>query len=250
MQKLAKRLLARLLARRGLEMVAIAPRLPDFFIAEDMVLAAEREGLSVSDYVEELQGVRGEAQHVVDEMASCGAFEAPNPVVLEIGTGTGRYVGKVLAKCTPSRYESYEVLRDWAEWLRSTYPVVSHEADGASLRQTPSNSVDILHSHGVFVYLPFLACYRYWREMWRVTKPGGIVVFDIFSEDCMDEATVEEWLKPTAVVHPPDYPCFLSKNYVASLFARHGFESVGTFMSRLGEGRSEYLVFVRGKAAT
>jgi phospholipid N-methyltransferase len=206
--------------------------------AKETISAAKREGLSVCDYVEKLWGKQGDTQKVINQMASCGLFDVENPHVLEIGAGTGRYLEKVLEKCRPAKYEIYEIARDWAEWLQSTYPIVSHEADGMSLSQTSDHSIDILHAHGVFVYLPFLISYRYFREIWRVMKSGGSVIFDIYSEDCMDEATVEKWLSSEH-----DYPCFLSKGYVISLFERQGFSLVATFMNSHGEGRSEYLVF-------
>jgi len=213
-----------------------------YISAKETISAAEREGLSVCDYVEKLWNNQGDTQRVIDQMASCGVFEAKSPNVIEIGPGTGRYLEKVLEECRPAKYEIYETARDWAEWLQSKYKIVSHEADGVSLRQTQDSSVDLLHAHGVFVYLPFLVSYRYWLEMWRVIRIGGWVVFDIYSEDCFDEQKVEEWLKSEH-----NYPCFLSKQYIVSLFRKHGFSLVNTFMNKHGAGRSEYLVFVRKK---
>jgi len=214
-----------------------------YISAKETISAAKREGLSVCDYVERLWGKPGDTQRVIQQIASWGVFDVENPHILEIGAGTGRYLEKVLEKCKPAKYEIYEIARDWAEWLQSTYPIVSHEADGMSLSQTSDHSVDILHAHGVFVYLPFLMSYRYFKEIWRVVKNGGSIIFDICSEDCMDEATVEKWLSSEHY-----YPCFLSKGYVISLFERQGFSLFATFMNSYGEGRSEYLVFEREKS--
>lgn len=248
MKELVKRVVKRLLSQRGLAITRIGDASKKsgrgYISASETVSAAEREGLSVCDYVENLWQQHGDTQRVIDRMASCGVFEAKDPIVVEIGAGTGRYVEKVLVKCTPAKYESYETARDWAEWLQSKYPIVSHEADGVSLKQTATLSVDILHAHGVFVYLPFLVAYRYWKEMWRVVKDRGWVVFDIYSEDCMDEATVEKWL-----ASEQNYPCFHSKDYIVALFERHGFSFRDAFTNRHGKGRSEYLVFVRNNAA-
>ena len=244
MKALAKRLVKRFLSQRGLAITRIGvgsnKSSLGYISASETVSAAEREGLSVCDYVENLWDQQGDTQRVIDQMASCGVFEAKNQIVLEIGAGTGRYLEKVLIKCRPAKYESYETARDWTEWLQSKYPIVSHEADGVSLKQTATDSVDFLHAHGVFVYLPFLVAYRYWIEMWRVVKDRGWVVFDIYSEDCMDEQTVEKWL---ASEH--NYPSFLSKDYIISLFEKHGFSFRDAFTNRHGKGRSEYLVFVR-----
>lgn len=210
-----------------------------YISAKETVSAAVHEGLSVCDYVERLWDQQGDTQRVIDLMAASGVFDVKSPNILEIGAGTGRYLEKVLEMCTPTKYESYETARDWAEWLQSVYPIISHQADGVTLSQTPSHSVDILHSHGVFVYLPFLISYRYLKEIWRVVRSGGYVVFDCYSEDCLDELTVEKWITSQHI-----YPCFLSKAYVVSLFNKQGFRLLNTFYNRYGVGYSEYLIFV------
>jgi phospholipid N-methyltransferase len=234
---LIKKILISLLAQRGL---AITSSSLGYISAKETVSAAEREGLSICDYVERLWDQQGDTQKIIEWMASCGSFKTANPNVVEIGTGTGRYLEKVLQKCSPAKYESYETARDWSEWLQSTYPIISHDADGLTLRQTQNISVDLVHAHGLFVHLPFLVSYRYWLEIWRITKEGGIVVFDIISEDCLDESTVNKWL-----LSKHNYPCFLSKDYIVLLFGNHGFTLVSTFKNRYGEGYSEYLVFIR-----
>jgi hypothetical protein len=247
MKDLAKSVVKKLLSQGGLTITrtgAASQKTSSYLPAKETVSAAVREGLSVCDYVEKLWNQQGGTQRVIDRMASCGVFEAKNPIVVEIGAGTGRYLEKILARCKPARYESYEIASDWADWLQSTYPIVSCETDGVSLKQTATDSVDILHAHGVFVYLPFLGAHRYWIEMWRVVRKGGWVVFDIYSDDCMDEPTVKKWL---ASKH--NFPCFLSKSYVVSFFAKHGFSFKQAFTNKYGEGRSEYLVFVRDQDA-
>ena len=193
---------------------------PGYIAAEETVAAAEREGVSVCDYLENLWEKRGDTQRVIEEMAACGAFAVNAPTVVEIGTGTGRYLEKVLERCNPIRYESYETARDWSVWLQSKYRIVSHDADGLTMKQTPDRSVDLVHAHGVFVYLPFVVCYSYWKEMRRITKPGSLVIFDIISETCLDESTADRWL---ASQHY--YPCFLSTGFVVSLLDNTGFHS-------------------------
>src|SRR5262249_13794918 len=116
-----------------------------------------------------------------------GVFDRPVRRVVEIGTGVGMHVPTVLRRCRPESYESYEPDAGWAEWLAREYGVISHESDAVSLRQTPDAAADLVHAHGVFVALRFLATARYFREMGRVLRPGGHAVFDILSEECMDE---------------------------------------------------------------
>jgi SAM-dependent methyltransferase len=222
---------------------SISPLAFGYISARKTVSAAEREGLSVCDYVEKLWNQQGDTQRIIDNLASYGVFDLEDANILEIGTGTGRYLEKIIRKCKPAKYESYEPNRGWAEWLQSTYSIVSHKADGISLRQTPTDSIDFLHVDGVFVYLPFLIVYRYFKEIFRVVKHNGFVVFDIMSEDCFDQSTVERWLRSRH-----RYPCFLSTEYVVSLFESGGFILLGSFRTRSDEGYSKYLVFRRKKA--
>jgi SAM-dependent methyltransferase len=200
--------------------------------------AASREGLSLCDYVEREWGEIGVTQAVIDKMAYYGAFDLKNPHVLEIGPGTGKFLEKVLEKCTPEKYEIYETSREWADWLSSKYPVVTHKADGVTLRQTKSSSIDLLHAHGVFVYVPFLVAYQYFLEISRVVKPGGIVVFDIISEECLDKATLDKWINLEKY-----YMCYLSGQYVISIFKAHNFMQTDTFICPLYDGKSRYMVF-------
>ena len=141
MKELAKSVVRKFLSQKGLAVIRVGDKNSNqpslqYIAAGQIVSAAERERLSVCDYVENLWGQQGGTQQVIDRMASCGVFEAENPVVLEIGPGTGRYLEKILTKLKPARYEIYESCTRLAEWLQSRYPVVLHEADGASLKQT------------------------------------------------------------------------------------------------------------------
>lgn len=216
-----------------------------YMSAKKTVSAARREGLSVCDYVEKIWAQQGNTQKIIDQMETCGAFTFTNPNIVEIGPGTGRYLEKVFHKCTPSKYEIYETAKDWAQWLQSKYNIVTHKADGLTMQQTPSLSANLIQAHGVFVYLPFLVSYSYWMECWRITAEGGMVIFDIISEDCLNESTVENWFKSN-----DRYLCFLSKSFVISLFNKHGFSLVKAFMNnKYGVGKSEYLVFIKNNIA-
>jgi len=245
MKEFLKRGFKQLLAQNGLAITRMGETSNTshgYISAKETVSAAKHAGLSVCDYVEKLWGQQGDTHAVIEQMAASGVFSSANPNVVEIGTGTGRYLEKTLQQCQPTKYESYETAKDWAEWLQSKYPIISQEADGVTLKYTSSMSANLVHAHGVFVYLPFLVSYRYWKEIWRITKENGFVVFDIVSEDCLDQETVDKWLNS---IH--NYPSFLSKDYVTSVFGKNGFSLVKSFKNRYGKGSSEYLVFTRNR---
>lgn len=244
MKTVLKGIIRRLLASRGWVIVdaSAGNSKPGYIAAKETIAAARREGLSICDFVEKMWQIEGDTAKVIDEMDQHGSFLVKNPRVVEIGAGTGMYLKKVLERTDPKSYESYETAVDWADWLQAEFGVISHEADGCSLRQTPDRTAELVHAHGVFVYLPFLVSYQYWKEIWRITKTGGTVVFDIISEDCLDEATVEQWISAGIT-----YPCFVSKAFLVLLFEAHGFSLLTSFKQRYGEGLSEYLILRRDK---
>jgi SAM-dependent methyltransferase len=223
-------------------MAGITGKVGGYISAKETIAAACRANQSVCDYVETLWGTPGRTQQIVDRLESYGAFSGGQ--IVEIGTGTGRYLEKVLAKRTPDRYQSYEIDPAWAKWLSETYPVESYVASGTTLEHTQDGATDLVHAHGVFVYLPFLSTYRYWVEIWRVTAPGGVVVFDVFSEECMGESEVAKWL-----ASPHAYPVLLPRDYVVALFQSKGFFLLDAFTASYGEGVSLYLVFKASRTA-
>jgi hypothetical protein len=118
-------------------------------------------------------------------MSALGVFGQPVQAVCEIGPGSGRYLAKVMAACRPSHYEIYETAEPWANYLVREYHVIYRRTDGRSLAETPTASIDLAQAHKVFVVTPFVSTWNYLREMVRVTKPGGYVVFDVMTERCL-----------------------------------------------------------------
>ena len=136
MKTVLKGIIRRLLASRGWVIVdanAGNSKL-GYIAAKETIAAARREGLSICDFVEKMWQIEGDTAKVIDEMDQHGSFAVKNPRVVEIGAGTGRYLEKVLEKTDPKSYESYETAVDWADYLQAEFGVISHEADGCSLR--------------------------------------------------------------------------------------------------------------------
>jgi hypothetical protein len=206
----------------------------------ETINAARTHGLAVPDYLESHLNEEGTSQEVIEKLASLGVIDSSTRSVCEIGTGAGRFLQKTLAKCKPVQYESYEPDAEWVTWLEEHYEIVSRPTDGFSLRHTATGSMDLVHAHGVFVYLPFLTTYSYLREMVRVAAAKAYVVFDIFTEDCLDETTVDEWLHSRW-----RFPVILPRRYVIDLFETWGFALQSEFFSRYHTGKSHYMVFQR-----
>lgn len=209
--------------------------------ARKTIATASQKKVSVSDYLETLWNQKSHALSIVNRCKNLGVFDRKITTVLEIGTGAGVHAEKVIELCQPERYESYEIDRDWASWLARQYGMISHHADGSSLRYSAARSIDLVFAHGVFIYVPFLTVCQYFQEIERVTKEGGYVAFDIFSEECFDDETVRAWIDSNY-----DLPYFVRKNYAIEFFRQSGFKLVGEFFNyHFDVGKSNYLVLQR-----
>ena len=229
-------MIQRFLAALG-RLLGRAPRGRGYITARETVEAARREGLSVCDYVERLWNQQGQTEQVVARMASLGLLPE-RPCIVEIGPGTGRYLEKILQRCRPEAYEIYETADDWAQWLAATYPVRLQPADGVSLRESSAAAADLVHAHGVFVYLGDEVTWNYFREMQRVTRTGGAVVFDYYPEEVAEGRPPGQW-----------QATYLARDKVLAAWQAQGFALIDSFRHPHGGVFSEYLVFRRQASA-
>ena len=210
---------------------------------QETLLGAERAGMSIGDYIDATYGTPGSTQETIDQMAAFGVFKTNIDRVCEIGPGSGRYLDKVIRICNPSFYEIYETTEEWTKWLTQSYNVIAQPTDGMSLAATPSASIDLVHAHKVLPGQPSLTMCRYFLEMARVVRPGGKIVFDIVTEDCLTDDLLQAWLvSHSAYQH---YPCLMPKLYAVDFFCRQGFAYDGTFLIPLKPGMTNYLVFTK-----
>jgi hypothetical protein len=202
-------------------------------------LAALRAGKPIADYLEEIWNCEGQATRISGWMQEIGCYQACN-TILEIGPGSGRFLGPTMDRAGPTRYEIYETARSWAEWLaRSNSPhVIAQPANGRSLCATPSASCDLVHAHGVFVYLKLLTCFEYFGEMIRVASPRGHIIFDFFPCESFDERALSAWL-----ASKDRFATLLPRKLVIDFFRRRGFYLLATCNRSVGAGQATYLAF-------
>jgi len=50
--------------------------------------------------------------------------------------------------------------------------------------------MDLIHAHGVFVYLPFFDSLRYFKKIDRVTAKNSYIVFDCITEDYLGKKSI------------------------------------------------------------
>lgn len=224
----------------GVQLVASRttdPAVKGFIPAKRTIAAARRAGVSVGDYIDQIHAEPGVTGATVDAMIKASGLHRPVDRVCEIGPGSGRYSEKVIDALQPRVYEAYETASDWLPYLRRLPAVVTQPCDGRTLASTATASVELVHAHKVFVYLHFMTTFSYLLEMIRVVRPGGTVAFDVVTEDCLDEQTLDTWLKQQAVyVATP-------RAWVVDFMARRGLSLRGNFFRPMTGGRTELLVF-------
>lgn len=224
------------LVRRWSDDAAIQSFLP----ARKTLAAARRAGLSISDYVDQYSAEPGTTDSTVAAMLRLAEMSGHVDRVCEIGPGTGRYAERVIAALEPSVYEVYETAADWLPHLRRLRGVKILPADGRSLSGTAAGSIDLVHAQKVFVYLPLMTTVGYLEEMARVVRPGGVVAFDILTENCIDETVISSWVSQNVTLYS-----MIPRQWTIDLLAGHDLYLVGNAFAALSGGRTELLVFRR-----
>jgi hypothetical protein len=203
---------------------------------------ASQAGLSLGDFIDQRFNVPGVTQGTIDQMATFGVFDCNPERICEIGPGSGRYLVKVLERVGAVKaYTIYETSDEWNRYLVNTYGVIAGKCDGKSLADTPSVSIDLVHSHKMFPGLAVFTSFSYFAEAARVTRPNGKVVFDILSENCMDNPTIGQWLE-----QPKPYATsMIDKQIAIDFMAARGLRFDGSFKMTMLPGTTEYLVFTK-----
>ncbi len=219
------------------------PAIKDYLPARKLIGAASKAGLPLGAYMDQTYAKPNATPETVRAMLELADL-AGCRTVCEIGPGSGRYAEEVIAAVHPARYEIYETARDWLPRLSKLPNAVMHDADGRTLSQTPDSSVDLVHSHKLFVYTEFFATAGYLEEMARVVRPGGAVAFDIVTEDCMDDDTISEWVQIASFYRP------VPRVWVIEFMKRRGLTLRGSHFPPLPPGTAELLVFRREATAS
>jgi SAM-dependent methyltransferase len=215
------------------------PAIRGFINARKTLDAAQRSGLPLTDYIDQTYAVPGETAATVKAMLDLSDLKDPVSRVCEIGTGSGRFMEKVIEAVHPQVYEVYETADDWVRYLRDLNVALIQPADGSTLASTASGSVDLVHAQKVFVYIDFWATAKYLDEMARVVRPGGAVAFDVVTEACLDEAPVKHWMEVGC-------PYKLTpRSWLMDFLGRRGLSYVGNYFPVLPPGKCELMVFRR-----
>ncbi|MEU4293089.1 class I SAM-dependent methyltransferase [Kribbella sp. NPDC026596] len=214
------------------------PAIQPFLPAKETIAAAKRAGLTVGDYLDRYSAEPQVTAAAVQALLQIGALSNGVERVCEIGPGSGRYAEKIIEALRPSAYEIYETASDWLPYLRRLPHLVECPADGHTLSATPTESVDLVQAHKLFVYIPFVTTVGYLEEMARVVRPGGVVAFDIVTENCLDEQTTKTWVAENAAIY-----MLTPRAWTIELLERRGLDLLGSHFEPLSGALTELLVF-------
>lgn len=223
----------------GVELVKKELEFQDYIPLQKTLRDAKASGLPLGDYIDNTFNVPGATQDTIERMAGFGVFHNRIERVCEIGPGSGRYLEKVNHRCNPDYYEIYETSSDWRNWLENTYHVHAHIPNGNSLTFTPSESIDLVHTHKMLYGNSIITICQYFQEMIRVVRKGGSIVFDIMTEDCLSGDLLNRWIESGAT-----HACSMTaRNFALEFFTSRGLTFVGAFTIPLMPGVTEYFVF-------
>jgi SAM-dependent methyltransferase len=237
----------RTLGAEGFQLVrgySTDPAISPFLPARWTIGQAEKAGKSVGDFLDSYSAEPGTTAQTVDALLELSGL-SPDTVdrVCEIGPGSGRYATRILSALQPSSYEVYETAQDWIGYLRGAFPTLTMQpADGHTLASTGSASVDLVHSHKLFGYIPFVTALGYVDEMARVVRPGGIAAFDMITDACLDAATTNVWLTE------PDRMAIYSvapRAWLCDFLSHRRLDLIGSQYVPVSGGRTELLIFRR-----
>jgi len=238
MKLFMKKILQSFLERLGYQLVSTR----QYLDVEPLIANADKENKTICDYLEdkkskdpECSTIKGRRDRIVNKLSE---YDISGNVssILEIGPGTGNFT-EIFSQ-NHNDYEIYEMHSGWANYLEGEYDVIIRNCDGSSLKDTVDNSIDLVHAHAVFVYIPILTVYDYLEEISRVLKPGGKVVFNIFTERTFTYDYARKWKNSEH-----RFPVIIPERMILEFTEKLNFSLVGQFDEIYGPGCiAEYFI--------
>ena len=224
----------------GWRLISLRPKKRTAYInCAETIAAARSQGCTVPEYVAALWSESGVVDACVRRIANFVLELPPDPKIVEIGPGTGRFLESWMKILKPKLYEIYEIDEEWAQYLSETYGTQRCITNGNSLGGTTTASCDLVLAHYVFVYLSLRTAFQYFAEMTRVVRPGGFIAFDVYLADKFDRENIAAF--QSSADH--QWGVILPRSGLVEFFAAAGCNLVGEFRMKAFLGHSDYLIF-------
>ena len=122
-----------------------------------------------------------EWKHEEAFLKTLAKYASPEQTALEIGCGGGRITSK--ARKLFKHIYATDVSKEMLKQSKKSVPdanVSYHKLDGFTLSEFADDSIDLVHSHDVFVHFSFHQVYTYFQEIKRVLKNNGLCIVSFY----------------------------------------------------------------------
>ena len=145
--------------------------------------------------------------------------------VFDLGCGSGRTAQALQRAGWQGTYHGADIIERFAERVRRKCPgynAVTHQKPSIPM---PDASIDLLYHWSVFTHISPEECYLYMRDIHRVLKPGGRMVFSFLELTDPDHWPVfESRVNVMARDRQPTLlDAFLHRDWIANFADRLGF---------------------------
>ncbi|MFJ7921360.1 class I SAM-dependent methyltransferase [Lysinibacillus fusiformis] len=208
------------------------------YLNRDWVLENAKKYGDIELFLESLGNKVGRTKRVLDKISEVIDWNLVESVC-EIGPGSGIFTRRVIeAQPNLSNYMIYEPDVAWVEWIVKNFDVTRRIANGASLEFEEDQTMSLVHAHAVFVYLNPIDCFAYFREMIRVTKSGGYIIFDFLALEGLDSNAIDGWL-----ISGHRFPQFISERVIREFFIVNGALLIGEFKEEYANDFVNYHIY-------
>lgn len=150
---------------------------------------------------------------------------ADGATVFDLGCGSGRTAKALQRSGWRGTYFGSDVVERFVERVRLQCPGYNAIAHQELTIPMPDSSVDLLFHWSVFTHIPVEECFLYMRDIHRVLKPGGRMVFSFLELVEPQHWPVFEsrlgYLEQGRA--PPLLDTFLHRDWISQFAARIGF---------------------------